>query len=235
LRTIVSKQKKIISPKGFHICIVQSVKPVGKNQWHISFYSNTIIWDEYLPGQYVSVFSNKKEIKCWIASHYFGANLPSIIIDKKYTGEVKQGDFLYISKPEGTFILNPISNYKRSFIFIAQDEGNIPLYVMLQSLLFVENMSKAAYYGITKNEEGLFFNEIDFLRNMVHGRLKCQLEFNKNTFNTNKLNELFAFTKSKQQAFFFVCGGKALIDKTADFMLKNKIPLNQLNYFKTPL
>lgn len=211
------------------------IKALSENFTQIVFYSNSNIWDDYLPGQFVRLKFEKKLIKCWIGSHHFGSDLPSIIIEKKLGNKLKKGDNLYLSKPEGSFRLLPVSNYKRSFIFLAQNEGIIPIYVMLQSLLFVENMSKASVYAVCNNNDALFYEEIDFLKNMVHGRISCELETNKKTFSTEKLIRLFEFSSKIYTPYFFVCGSKAFINKVAGFMLKKKIPIENLQYFKTPL
>lgn len=221
--------------KDFYSCKIYSVKSVTDEYFQILFYSKSTVWEDYLPGQFITLNYKNKTIKCWIASHHFGADLPSIIIHKNNIPLLKNGDELLLCKPEGTFVLNPISNYKRSFIFLAQDEGIIPIYVMLQSLLYIENMSKASVYAISKNNEALFYEDIDLLKNMVHGRLRCETEKNKNTFSLNKLNELFEFASKEQSPIFYVCGGKTFIDKVADFILKKKIPIHTMQYFKTPL
>lgn len=219
----------------FYPCKIHSVKSISENFTQVLFYSNSPVWEDYLPGQYIILNYEDKLIKCWIATHHFGADLPSVIIPKNIFPDFKNGDELLLSKAEGNFKLNPISNFKRSFIFLAQDEGIIPIFVMLQSLLYVENMSKAAVYVISKNNEALFFNEIDFLKNMVHGRIRCELEINKKTFSTTKLNGLFEFLSKEHSPLFYVCGKKSFINKVADFMLNKKIPISNLQFFKTPL
>jgi ferredoxin-NADP reductase len=229
------KKKSISIPSGFYPCKIQSIKSIGSNYWQVSFYSDVNIWDDYFPGQFLTIYTQSGVIKCWIASHHYGADLPSVVIQKSIINEPKQGEDLLLSKPEGSFYLNPISNFKRSFLFIAQDEGCVPVYVMLQSLLFVENMSNAAIYTISKSNEGLFFDEIDFLRNMVHGRIRCELELNKTTVSLKNLNHLLEFTSKNNFPIVYVCGGKPLIDKVADFLIKKKIPLSNLQYFKIPL
>jgi len=230
----MQKQKKTNCNQYFS-CKIQSVKQLTDDFYQILFYSKSPVWEEYLPGQFVTVNYDNKLIKCWIASHHFGADLPSVIIHKNNVPILKNGDELLLSKAEGNFKLNPVSNFKRSFFFLAQDEGIIPIYVMLQSLLYVENMSKAAVYAINKNKDGLFFDEIDFLKNMVHGRIRCELETNKKTFSIAKLDSLFEFVSKEQSPIFYVCGGKAFIDKIADFMLKKKVPISNMQFYKTPL
>lgn len=220
---------------GFFPCKIHSVKSITDDYYQILFYSKSPVWEEYLPGQYITLSYKNKISKCWIASHHFGADLPSIIIHKNKVPILKNGDELLLEKAEGSFTLNPVSNFKRAFIFLAQDEGVIPIYVMLQSLLYVENMSKAAIYVISKNKEALFFEEIDFLKNMVHGRIRCEMETDKNTFSISQLNNLFDFVSKEESPMFYVCGGKAFIDKVADFMLKKKIPISNMQFFKTPL
>lgn len=219
----------------FFYCKIQSVKQLTDDFYQILFYSKSPVWEEYLPGQFVTVNYDNKLIKCWIASHHFGADLPSVIIHKNNVPILKKGDELLLSKAEGNFKLNPVSNFKRSFIFLAQDEGIIPIYVMLQSLLYIENMSKAAVYVISKNNEGLFFEDIDFLKNMVHGRIRCELETNKKTFCITKLYSLFEFVSKEQSPIFYVCGGKSFINKIADFMLKKKVSISNMQFYKTPL
>lgn len=226
-------QESII--QEFFPCKIHSVQSVTAEYFQILFYSKSQVWEDYLPGQFLTLSYKNKSIKCWIASHLFGANLPSIIIHKNNIPLLNNGDELLLSKPQGTFVLNPISNYKRSFIFLAQDEGIIPIYVMLQSLLYIENRSKASVYAISKNNEALFYDDIDFLKNMVHGRICCETEINKNTFSLNKLNELFEFVSKEQSPIFYVCGRKTFIDKVAYFMLKKKILIHTMQYFKTPL
>lgn len=229
------KKSNKISDLTFYLCKIHSVKSISENFTQVLFYSNSPVWEEYLPGQYIALKHNNINTKCWIASHHFGADLPSIIIPKSLSNGLKNGDILQLSKPKGNFTLNPVSNFKRSFIFLGQDEGIIPIYVMLQSLLYVENMSKAGIYAISKNDIALFFDEIDFLKNMVHGRIKYELETNKKTFSITKLNSLFEFSCKEHSPLFYVCGGKSFIDKVADFMLKKKIPISNMQYFKTPL
>lgn len=221
--------------KVFYACKIHSIKNVSGEYLQIFFYSKSPIWNEYLPGQYVYLNHNNKINKYWIASHHFGGDLPSILLHQNEIPFLKNGVDLLLSKPEGNFNLIPVSNYKRSFIFLAQDEGVIPIYVMLKSLLYVENMSKASIYTISKDSNGILFDEIDFLKNMVHGRIKYEQELNKKSFSITKLNELFEFVFKDKVPLFFVCGGKAFINKVADFMLKKKIPINNMEYFKLPL
>ncbi|MFN4234085.1 MAG: FAD-dependent oxidoreductase [Bacteroidia bacterium] len=231
----MNNKRPIEIVKDFYACKIHSIKTIYCKYLQIFFYSKSPIWNEYLPGQYVYLNLNNKIKKYWIASHHFGGDLPSIILHKNEISFLKNGDELLLSKPEGTFTLNPISNYKRTFIFLAQDEGVIPIYVMLKSLLYIENMSKSSIYTICKDSNGILFDEIDFLKNMVHGRIKYEQEINKKTFSTTKLNELFEFACKDKAPIFYVCGGKAFINKVADFMLKKKVPINNMEYFKLPL
>jgi ferredoxin-NADP reductase len=229
------KSYSTINDVQFFTCKIESVKNLSNDFIQIYFYSKSPVWEDYLPGQFLTLNFKNKHIKCWIATHHFGADLPSIIVSKKYMINLKKGDELLISKAEGNFTLNPVSNYKRSFLFLAQDEGIFPIYCMLKSLLYIENMSKAAIYVINKSNDQIFYEEIDFLKNMVHGRIRSELEVNKKTFSTNKLNHLFDFVSKEQTPIIYVCGGKPFIDKTADYALKKKFPLSHLQYFKTPL
>ncbi len=231
----MTKRLKDIKNVTYYPCKIYSVKNIAENFTQVIFYSNFPVWEEYLPGQFVTVNYENKQIKCWIASHHFGADLPSIIIPHSFKNSFKKGDILQLSKSEGNFTLNPISNFKRSFIFLAQDEGIIPIFVMLQSLLFIENMSRASVYAVSKSNDGLFFDEIDFLKNMVHGRIKCELETNKKTLSIIKLNSLLEFSAKEHLPLFYVCGGKSFINKIAGFMLKMKISISNMQYFKTPL
>jgi ferredoxin-NADP reductase len=229
------KRYSTINDLQFSACRIESIKILSDEFFQIYFYSKSPVWEDYLPGQFLTLNFNNNYFKCWITTHHFGGELPSIIISKKCINNIKKGDELLLSKAEGNFTLNPVSNYKRSFLFLAQDEGIFPIYCMLKSLLYIENMSKASIYVINKSNDQILYDEIDFLKNMVHGRICCELEVNKKTFSIHKLNNLYGFTCKIQTPIIYVCGGKAFINKTADFALKKKIPLSNLQYFKTPL
>lgn len=154
------------------------------------------------------------------------------------TQELKEGDTLEVSKPEGKFVLTP--KERKNYLGFAAGSGITPILAMVKSVL--ESESSATFtlvYGNKNTEETIFGSELNELSKLYTDRFKLHYvlsrERKENTLagriDADKVNYI---TKNiyKDVSFdnAFLCGPEEMILKATEALKNNGFSEDQISY-----
>ncbi len=126
---------------------------------------------------------------------------------------IKDGDVLEVSTPEGSFLLNEITNDKQ-YVFVAGGSGITPILSMLHELLNHTTAPVFLKYSTLSQEETMFYNELKELEGK-YPQLRIDFLF---TNGANILNERNIAEWIQSLSVFnyniWVCGPAGIISAT---------------------
>ncbi len=145
------------------------------------------------------------------------------------TTNLKVGDVLEVSPPEGRFILNPSEDNEKQYLAFVAGSGITPVLSMLRSVLEAEPKSKfVLVYGNQSPNDVMFKNDIDHLKEK-HPEQFFVYSYSK----TNEENTLFGridiskvnyiiknIHKELEFDEFFLCGPESMIDTVKKDLLE---------------
>ena len=195
----------------------------------------------FIPGQYItikkelngeevrraySICSSKKSNAIRIGVKAVDKGTFSIYA----TTNLKEGDVLEVSPPEGRFTLNP-DNKDQNYLAFAAGSGITPVLSMIKSVLEIENNNKfVLVYGNKSPDKTMFKTEIDQLKASYPEQLFVYYTFSEvndkdalfGRIDTSTVNYIIK-NKHKGTDFdaFFLCGPENMIN-TVKTDLRNK-------------
>ena len=138
------------------------------------------------------------------------------------TSELKEGDFIEISEPEGKFILEPKPN--KNYIAFAAGSGITPILSMVKDVLKNELSSTfTLIYGNKTVEDTIFKNELDTLKEVSSDRFNlhyiCSREQLEDSLfgRIDKAHTNFYINNYKNTSFdaAYLCGPEAMINEVS--------------------
>ncbi len=204
----------------------------------------------FIPGQYItikkelngeevrraySICSSKKSNTIRIGVKAVDKGTFSIYA----TTDLKEGDLLEVSPPEGRFILNPDNDHQNYLAFVA-GSGITPVLSMIKSVLEADTNSKfVLVYGNKSPIESMFKSEIDQLKASYPERLFVYYIFsviyNENALfgriDASTVNDIVK-NKHKGTDFdeFFLCGPENMIDTVKKDLLDKGIASENIHF-----
>lgn len=204
----------------------------------------------FIPGQYItikkelngeeirraySICSSKKSNTIRIGVKAVDKGTFSIYA----TTDLKEGDVLEVSPPEGRFILNPDNDHQNYLAFVA-GSGITPVLSMIKSVLEADTNSKfVLVYGNKSPIESMFKSEIDQLKASYPERLFVYYIFsviyNENTlFGRIDASTVNYIIKNKHKGTdfdeFFLCGPENMIDTVKKDLLDKGIASENIHF-----
>lgn len=144
------------------------------------------------------------------------------------TSELKAGNFIEISEPEGKFILEPSSN--KNYIAFAAGSGITPILSMIKDVLTNETTSTfTLIYGNKTVNDIIFKTELDALKEANSDRFNlhyvCSREKLEDSLfgRIDKENTNFYLSNYKNTTFeaAYLCGPEEMIKVVSDTLLEN--------------
>ena len=144
------------------------------------------------------------------------------------TSELKAGNFIEISEPEGKFILEPSSN--KNYIAFAAGSGITPILSMVKDVLSNETTSTfTLIYGNKTVDDIIFKNELDALKEANSDRFNlhyvCSREELEGSLfgRIDEKNTNFYLSNYKNTTFeaAYLCGPEEMINVVSDTLLEN--------------
>ncbi len=194
----------------------------------------------FIPGQYItikkelngeelrraySICSSKKSNSIRIGIKAVDKGTFSVFA----TTNLKVGDALEVSPPEGRFILNPHNDNQNYVAFVA-GSGITPVLSMLKSVLETENNNKfVLIYGNKSSDKTMFKTEIDQLKIAHPDRFFVYYTFSEANDSTALFGRIDTSTinyiiKNKHSNIsfneFFLCGPESMIDTVKTELLE---------------
>jgi ring-1,2-phenylacetyl-CoA epoxidase subunit PaaE len=154
------------------------------------------------------------------------------------TSDLKEGDEIEITSPEGRFLLNPKAD--KNYIGFAAGSGITPILSMIKSVLESEPSSNfTLVYGNKSEADTIFHSELNILKESFSNRFKLHYIFSRE----NVKNELrgridenvtnyFVKNMYKETSFdtAFLCGPEEMIKEVSKTLESNKIAKENIHF-----
>lgn len=152
--------------------------------------------------------------------------------------ELKEGQILEVSKPEGTFFSkNPQAH---QIVTIAAGSGITPVISIIKAHLEKNDESQVALiYGNRSKEETIYYEEIEALKTQYENRLFVYYLFSKkqepkSLFGRIERSTINFVLKNKHSHWhvdeYFICGPKGMIDVVENVLQENGVTKDQIHY-----
>lgn len=235
---------------NFHSLIVKEVKKETTDAVSIAFDVPSDLTNQYafIPGQYLTLKAkiNNKEIRraYSICSSKQSGELrvavkavPNGVFSTYANEEIKTGDSLEVSTPEGKFIIDT-DDVNQNYCAFAAGSGITPIMSMISSTLAANNNSSfTLIYGNKSQKDTIFHSEINNLSNQFGDRFSVIYVFSRenveeslfgridgsvvNYVIKNKFNDI-SFNK------FFICGPEEMINITSENLANSGVDKNNI-------
>ena len=147
--------------------------------------------------------------------------------------QLKEGQLLEVSLPEGKFTFEPKTDRQKNYAGIAAGSGITPVYSIIQSVLTVEPKSTfVLLYGNKTPEDTIFKNALEQLEEQFIGRFFVQYAFSKadapealfGRIDQAAINFTF-YNKHKAKEFetFYLCGPEEMINLSTTVLKSHNI------------
>lgn len=205
---------------------------------------------QFIPGQYLNV---KKELNGEELRRAYSIcssiNNPEVSIAvKEVEGgrfsvfsnrDLKEGDTLFVSLPEGKFNLNPDPDNQKNYMAFAAGSGITPVFSMIQSVLEIEPKSTfVLIFGNKRVEETMFKQQIDQLvRKFPNNFLVHYVFSQKQEVNSHFGRMTEAYVENMIQTCqskipiddVFICGPEGMIDLVENKLRETGIEANKIH------
>ncbi|MET2986056.1 2Fe-2S iron-sulfur cluster-binding protein [Aureibaculum conchae] len=237
----------------FYKLSVKEIQQETKNSISIVF---TIPEDlqekfKFIPGQYITIkkiLDGNEVRRAYSICSSLQSNSVKIAVKKVEKGlfskyavnELKVGDILEVSRPEGRFDLMPNSNHKKNYAAFAAGSGITPVLSMIKSVLEEEKESYfVLVYGNKSVADVMFKSEIDDLvdaypNNFLVQYVFSQYEENGTLFgriDSSVLNFILN-NKCKDVMFndYFLCGPEPMINLIKSNLLEKGVEEKNIHF-----
>ena len=168
LSKLFGKSEKTATPKGFEELMVREIRSLSPDTVEIYFEIPNTVKPKYtfVPGQYVNVhvtIDGKDYRRSYSICSEPGAPLAIAVkaVDKGIVStylntQLDQGSYLWISSPEGRFVLNG----EKNIVAIAAGSGITPIISMAKSIEKSADTSIELFYGNKTQTDVLFKEEL---------------------------------------------------------------------------
>ena len=153
---------------------------------------------------------------------------------------LRAGDFLDVSKPEGKFIFEPDNEKQKNYAGFAAGSGITPVMSILKSVLESEPKSTfVLVYGNKSPKETIFHNELHELQLKYVGRFFVHYVFSQAKADGELFGRIDKSTvnfvlnnKHKEKAFdkFYLCGPEAMINLVSSVLKEENISETDIKF-----
>lgn len=153
---------------------------------------------------------------------------------------LRAGDFLDVSKPEGKFIFEPDNEKQKNYAGFAAGSGITPVMSILKSVLESEPKSTfVLVYGNKSPKETIFHNELHELHLKYVGRFFVHYVFSQAKADGELFGRIDKSTvnfvlnnKHKEKAFdkFYLCGPEAMINLVSSVLKEENISETDIKF-----
>lgn len=154
------------------------------------------------------------------------------------TTELKAGDTLEVSKPEGKFILNPEPN--KNYIGFVAGSGITPVLSMIKSVLETEPTANfTLVYGNKSVTDTIFYSELNELKNTYSKRFNLHYIFSRESEENalfgriDKANTNYFVKNTYKETVFnkaFLCGPEQMVNIVSETLLENGFLTENIHY-----
>ncbi|MCY0977118.1 ferredoxin--NADP reductase [Chryseobacterium wangxinyae] len=158
-------------------------------------------------------------------------SVPNGIFSKYVEENVKAGDILEVSEPEGNFCYEPTNEKSKTIVAVAAGSGITPIFSIIQSILSFSNDQIILFYGNKSEEQTIFNKEIIKLEGDFNDRFKVIKFYTQEKIEGShfgRINQKIILETLQNHDFstiekFYVCGPEDLIKNTTNTFLSQNI------------
>ncbi|MBT8384125.1 MAG: ferredoxin--NADP reductase [Bacteroidia bacterium] len=237
----------------FYKLSVKEIKKETKKAVSIVFDIPSVLIQEFnfIPGQYITIkkiFKGKEIRRAYSIcsskdSGVIRIGVKSVdngLFSVYATSELKIGDVLEVSPPEGRFNLVPDTNNKKNYLAFVAGSGITPVLSMIKSVLEIEPMSRfVLVYGSKTPEDTMFKTELDDLSTRYPKQLYVSYAYsqiNNNEAISGRIDAAVCnfILKNKYEAFsfndYFLCGPEPMIEAVKASLLESGISNDNIHF-----
>ena len=154
------------------------------------------------------------------------------------TSQLKAGDELEISAPEGRFLLSPEAN--KNYLGFAAGSGITPILSMVKTVLETESTSTfTLVYGNKTAADTIFYTELNSLKETFSDRFKLHYIFSREEVKNElrgridqNVTNYFVKNMYKETSFdaAFLCGPEEMIQEVSKTLENNKIAKENIHF-----
>lgn len=245
-KSLFGKKDSNNAPKGFETLTVREVRRLTDEAVQIVLDKTPEEWS-FLPGQYLnfavtikgkehrrsySLCSGPKE-----ALSVAVKAVPNGTVSTWFNEEVKAGDELFVSRPEGAFT---VPSDARHIVAVAAGSGITPILAIAKAAE-TAHQNVRLFYGNKTMARTLFTSELDALKNTdcrYFLSAETSEEHGQGRIDKNAFTEIIKADLSLLKAdCFLLCGPEQLIMDTAEVLEFFGVAKNKIHYelFTTPV
>lgn len=237
----------------FKKLIVKEIKKETENAVSIVFDIPNDFSEEFkfIPGQYITIriqLEGKEVRRSYsICSSPESGELRVAVKEVKNgvfsnyaTQQLKEGDVLEVSPPEGKFILQTATSHQKNYVAFAAGSGITPIMSMIKSVLFKEIHSTfVLVYGNKTADNTIFKTEIDHLLEKYPKRFFVQYVFSQKLLGDAVLGRIeksivnfILKNKFKNIEFdsFYLCGPEPMVETVTEVIKENNYPASKIHF-----
>ncbi|MDY7394915.1 2Fe-2S iron-sulfur cluster-binding protein [Aureibaculum sp. 2210JD6-5] len=206
---------------------------------------------KFIPGQYITIkktLEGNEVRRAYSICSSLQSNIIKVGVKAAENGyfskyavkELKVGDVLEVSRPEGRFDLMPNSKHKKNYAAFAAGSGITPILSMIKSVLETETESQfILIYGNKSIADVMFKSEIDDLANRYPTHFSVQYVYSQyeeegtlfGRIDTAVLNFILN-NKFKNLKFddYFLCGPEPMINLIKENLLEKGVEEKNIHF-----
>ncbi len=145
------------------------------------------------------------------------------------TEKLNSGDTLYVSKPEGKFVIQPAPD--NNYLGFAAGSGITPILSMIKSVLEAQNNATfTLIYGNKSVKDTIFYSELNTLQDQFKDRFSVSYVFSRENIEgsifgrIDKAHVNYHLKNTYQNTTFssvFLCGPEEMIHTTTETLVEN--------------
>lgn len=229
----------------FHSLVIKEISKETSKAYSLLFEIPLDLRESFAfkAGQYITIKCNidGKEIRrCYSISsvpnkaetfQVIVKSVPNGVFSKYVEENLKTGDNLEVSEPEGNFCYEPTNEKLKTFVAVAAGSGITPIFSIIQSILSLSNDQIILFYGNKSVEQTIFNKEITKLAEDFGDRfkvIKFYTQENIDNYHFGRIDQKIILETLQNNDFsaiekFYVCGPEDLIKNTTNTLLTQNI------------
>ena len=153
--------------------------------------------------------------------------------------QLKVGDVLEVSQPEGKFILKTDAKHKKNYLAFAAGSGITPIMAMIKAVIFEEPNSKfVLVYGNKTVKDTIFYKELNALQQKYSESLKLQFVFSREQSDGALFGRIdasivnYILNQNKEILFddAFLCGPESMINSIKETLESRGFTPNKIHF-----
>ncbi len=237
---------------NFNTLLVKELNKETTDSISITFDIPSSLIDSYTfkAGQYITIEKEingekiRRAYSIWKAPYEKEISVLVKKIDKgifsTYANEeLKTGDYLSVSEPQGNFKL--VASQGKTITLFAAGSGITPILSIAKQQLSINDKNKVVLFYVNKTAQDVIFNDELTILNDKYGErftiyhLFTREDNSKNQFsgriNTAKCHELLdAKALNIHSDDFYMCGPEEMVNDIKDFLLNQKINADAIHF-----